>query len=121
MVRQRHRCRGRVARATYHLAMCPFRSPMTRISALALWCAAARFASAQPAATPLRLVVPVGHTRQIRSFAFSRSGDRLLSADNTARVWDARTGRELVAVANGPAPVARAMFERGDSVLVVVD
>lgn len=45
-----------------------------------------------------RLVVPTGHTNGISRAVYSPDGSRILSGawDNTARLWDARTGRELL-------------------------
>jgi WD40 repeat protein len=41
-----------------------------------------------------------GHTREVRAVAWGPDGQRLATAseDGTARVWDARTGRELLAL-----------------------
>jgi WD40 repeat protein len=40
----------------------------------------------------------LGHSSQIRAAAFSRDGQRVLTAgdDGTARIWDAETGREIL-------------------------
>jgi WD40 repeat protein len=51
------------------------------------------------ASAPLRQFV--GHTKEIRHIAVSRDGRRALTAsqDNTARLWDVQTGKELRKVA----------------------
>ncbi|RIK01687.1 MAG: hypothetical protein DCC46_01205, partial [Armatimonadetes bacterium] len=48
--------------------------------------------------TTLRLVAQLGHSSNVERAAFSPDGTRIVTAsyDGTARVWDARTGKELL-------------------------
>src|SRR5205085_1883971 len=47
------------------------------------------------------LLILKGHTDRVTSVAFSPNGKRIVSggSDNTARVWDAQTGKELCLLA----------------------
>ena len=60
--------------------------------------AAALCAPAQPASEAPRLVVQMGHDGPVGSARFSPDGKKIVTAsyDETAKVWDAATGKELV-------------------------
>src|SRR5690349_8257557 len=49
----------------------------------------------------VRLVVQVGHVGRVQSVAFAPNGKQILTAgdDQTARLWDAQTGMELLTFA----------------------
>jgi WD40 repeat protein len=49
------------------------------------------------------------HTSNVNSIAFSHNGSEMVTAsrDGTARIWDARSGREVARVADGPYDDAR--------------
>ena len=53
-----------------------------------------------------------GHSRAVASVRFSRKGSLLASAsaDKTAKLWDAQTGR-LLHTLEGHAKVSRALFD----------
>ncbi len=47
-----------------------------------------------------KLVVPIGHTGSVYDASFSPDGSRVVTAsnDSTVRIWESRTGRELVSL-----------------------
>ncbi len=55
-----------------------------------------------------------GHSDKVTSAVFSPDGRRVLTAsyDNTARIWDAATGRELALLAGSPSSLLTASFNR---------
>jgi len=59
-----------------------------------------------------QLVTPEGHTFAVNSVAFSPDGNLVVTAgaDNTARIWDAATGREIRALIGHTRGVNRARF-----------
>src|SRR5258705_4790432 len=72
----------------------------TRPGALALFGAFAALLAAGPLVSEeagARLVVNVGHSFMIKAIAFSPDGTLLASAsgDETARLWEVATGREI--------------------------
>jgi WD40 repeat protein len=67
-----------------------------------------------------RLVLPIGHTREINSAVFSPDGTRILTAswDNTAKLWDAESGKLLQNLEGHNAWVESAVFSSdGTSIL----
>ena len=56
-----------------------------------------------------QLLATLQHTSNVNAIAFSDRGSQMVTAsrDGTARIWDARTGRELARVADGPYDDAR--------------
>src|SRR5438128_9360852 len=60
----------------------------------------------------LRLVTPEGHTRVITSAAFSPDGRWVVTAskDRTARIWEVKTGREVVLLRGHADAVSAAAF-----------
>jgi hypothetical protein len=63
-----------------------------------------------------------GHTARLTCAAFSPKADRVAvgAMDNTLRVWDTHTGREVVAVAVSGPPTNLAFDPRGDFLAVLV-
>ena len=61
-----------------------------------------------------QILIITGHADRVRSVAFSPDGTRVLTAayDNTARIWDALTGRQLVQLNGHTGPVRFAAFSR---------
>ena len=59
----------------------------------------------------------IGHTERINSIAFSADGARVVTAsdDNTARIWNAYSGKELMAPLQHRAHVIAAVFSPDDS------
>ena len=70
------------------------------------------FAGLLAGQTP-RLVVPMGHTKEIASVAFSPDGKYILTGswDQTAKLWDL-TGHELLTFAGHEGPVLSVAFSR---------
>lgn len=64
-----------------------------------------------------------GHTDYINSMHISHGEDRLIisSDDYTARIWDMKTGAELVTLVECDAPVCSASFSRDDCEVVNAD
>lgn len=91
------------------------------VAVLLAICVAHLSAQAQ-SGEPLHLVTPAGHTDRVNTVAYSASGRFLVSASNdwTARVWDAKSGRELLALRRPDGPVQGAWFV-GDSIVVTLD
>jgi WD40 repeat protein len=58
-----------------------------------------------------------GHTAAVRTASFSADGSRILtgSADRTAKVWDAKSGAELLALKGHTAAVHAASFSADGS------
>jgi WD40 repeat protein len=56
-----------------------------------------RTAKSEPDKQP-RLIAQIGHTESIHAMAFSPDGRRILtgSGDQSARLWDVATGKELL-------------------------
>ena len=54
----------------------------------------------------------MGHSDRVRSVSYSPDGQRLVTAsyDNTARIWDASTGRQLLILRGHSGPVVCATF-----------
>src|SRR5262245_9360607 len=69
---------------------------------------------------PFELVVQSGHTAEVRSVTLSADGTHLLtgSADRTAILWEATTGRNLRTFQGHTAPVTSVALN-GDGKLVV--
>ncbi|NDA63415.1 MAG: hypothetical protein EBX50_15455, partial [Chitinophagia bacterium] len=65
------------------------------------------FSQTQP-----RLVLPVGHTSNVNSAVFSPDGKLALTAsgDNTARLWEVSTGKELQVLRGHTSIVNSAVF-----------
>jgi WD40 repeat protein len=66
----------------------------------------------------------IGHADFVNSAAFSPDGSLVVTAsnDDTARVWDVKTGRELRVLRGHTGPVSAAVFERdGKRVLTASD
>jgi WD40 repeat protein len=59
-----------------------------------------------------RLVLPIGHTGLVKSAVFSPDGKLALTAsyDNTARLWDVKTGKELQVLNGHTESVSSAVF-----------
>ena len=76
-----------------------------------------RYASAKQC--PFRLALS-GHTKALFSAAFSPDGNRVVtaSADNTARLWDAKTGAALATLSGHTAGVINAVFSPDGSRVV---
>ena len=66
----------------------------------------------EPDWTRATYVTLSGHTNSVRSAAFSPDGGRIVTAssDNTARVWDAATGREIATLSGHMRFVLSAAF-----------
>ena len=66
-----------------------------------------RRASGTPTTEARRSHACRGHDDSVVSAAFSPDGKRVVTAseDNTARIWDAATGREIVALKGHEGPV----------------
>jgi WD40 repeat protein len=65
------------------------------------------------AAQSTRLYRPLkGHTRTVTSAAFSPDGKRVVTAsgDDTARLWDAESGKEIAVLKGHTGPVSSAAF-----------
>jgi eukaryotic-like serine/threonine-protein kinase len=88
------------------LEVLPRRGAAPRYSAAAL----AVFEKAR--AQDMQDLVLVGHTDRVRSVAYSHDGQRLITAshDGTVRVWDARTGRQILLLQGHGGPVLSAAF-----------
>jgi WD40 repeat protein len=69
------------------------------------------------------LVVLRGDTDQIQTVAYNSEGTRLVTAssDGTARVWNVRTGAQLLKLTPGGGAVADAAFSPGGSRIVTAD
>jgi WD40 repeat protein len=69
--------------------------------------------------TPLLRVI-AGHEDKVASVAFSAAGDRIVSGswDNTARVWNARDGRELAWLRGHKGAVSGVAFSPGGARIV---
>ena len=67
----------------------------------------------------LRLTL-AGHQHLLNHAAYSADGSRIVtaSADNTARVWDAATGKEIAVLRGHPKAVKSAAFSRDGSRIV---
>ena len=65
------------------------------------------------------------HSLAVTTLTYSDDGGTLVSAsqwgDSVARIWDARTGRLLVSVRNGSAPMQTATFAPGGRTLATAD
>ena len=68
-----------------------------------------RYASSQQC--PFQMALP-GHSRPILATTFDTAGGRILtaSADGTARLWDAATGKTLTTLVGHTAPINSAVF-----------
>ena len=64
------------------------------------------------AETSPELVVQTGHTNRVHLASFSPDGKRIVTAsdDNTAIVWDAASGQELLTLRSASGSVNRAVF-----------
>ena len=62
-----------------------------------------------------------GHQGTLRSASFSPNGQRVLSADGTARVWDVASGSELYTYAHEAGGVRFATFSPDDSRVATID
>jgi WD40 repeat protein len=64
-----------------------------------------------------------GHTRDIRSVAYSPDGQRIVTAslDETAKVWDAAKGKELLTLKGHPSGISFAAFSPDGQRLVTGD
>jgi WD40 repeat protein len=67
----------------------------------------------RPSADPKAELALKGHTAAVQAVAFSPNGERLAtaSADQTARVWDVATGKELLALKGHTMPVQGVAWE----------
>jgi WD40 repeat protein len=67
-----------------------------------------------------RLVLPVGHTSEIRFAQFSPDSKRIVTAsnDNTAKLWDVRSGKLLADLKEHSGIVCKAVFNREGSLLM---
>ena len=67
-----------------------------------------------------RLVLPVGHTRLIQSMVFSPDGSIILTAsfDNTACLWDAKTGKLLQTLEAHTEGVNTAVFSPDGTIIL---
>jgi WD40 repeat protein len=63
-----------------------------------------------------------GHTRHVRSASFSPDGSRIVTAswDKTAKVWDAKTGIELVTLNGHTGSVTSAGFSADGSRIITI-
>jgi WD40 repeat protein/serine/threonine protein kinase len=63
-------------------------------------------------ASDSQLIAITGHSARVRSIQFSPDGTRLITAafDNTARVWDAETGKQELLIEGHRAPVVSAYY-----------
>ena len=60
-----------------------------------------------------------GHTDDVRGLTFSQDGSRIATSsfDGTAKVWDAKTGKELITLSGHAGPIAWVMFSPDGSQL----
>lgn len=72
------------------------------------------------ASSTMRIVPQTGHTAFVVSTQFSNDGKRLVSAsgDNTAKVWDAESGRELKSFVGHSSYLMSAQFSSDDRLIV---
>jgi len=70
--------------------------------------------------TEPRLVLPVGHTGGITSVNFSTDNNLILttSSDNTARIWDMATGKELQVLIGHSESIATGNFNSNNKLVV---
>ena len=71
-------------------------------------------------AQKLKLMLPVGHTKAVLALDFSRDGKLLVSGsdDNTARLWDVASGKELLSFEGHTDRVISVKFFHNDLYLI---